>query len=118
MGIEVWIPVLGVAATILLVIVGLLNFSIFRRQLSAAREQIDTAVRQLELASRQPDLYLIQRAISETSDHVRLIVEKPYLRPYFYESATWREGDVATRDEILAMGELMLNHFASALMHS
>ena len=118
MRLDFWIPVLGVAATILLVVVGLLNFSVFRRQLQLAREQIDTAVRQLELASKQPDLHLIQRAIAETSDHVRVLVEKPYLRPYFYDNVPWSEGDRATRDELLAMGELMLNNFASALMHS
>src|SRR5215210_1467304 len=76
MGAEFWVPVLGLRATILLVVVGLLNFSVFRRQLQLAREQIDTAVRQLELARKQPDLYLIQRAIAQTSDHVRLIVDK------------------------------------------
>jgi hypothetical protein len=102
----------------LLVVVGLLNFSVFVRQLRLAREQMNTAVRQLELASKQPDLYLIQRAITETSDHARLMVERPYLRPYFYEGAEWREGDRATRDEVLAMAEVMLNNFASALMHS
>jgi hypothetical protein len=115
---EFWIPVLGLAATILLVVVGLLNFSIFRRQLQVAREQIATAVNQLEIARKQPDLYLIQRAISEASDHVRLMVEKPYLRPYFYDGLEWKEGDRASRDELLAMAELMLNDFASALMHS
>jgi hypothetical protein len=118
MGSEFWIPVLGVAATILLVVVGLLNFSVFRRQLDLARAQIDTAVRQLELARKQPDLFLIQRAIAEASDHIRLIVEKPYLRKYFYDGVAWHQGDEATRDELLAMGELMLNNFASALMHS
>ena len=118
MGSEFWIPALGLTATILLVVVGLLNFSVFWRQLKLARDQMDTAVRQLELARRQPDLYLIQRAIAETSDHARLIVERPYLRPYFYDRAEWREGDQASRDEVLAMAEVMLNNFASALMHS
>jgi hypothetical protein len=118
MGSEFWIPALGLTATILLVVVGLLNFSVFLRQLKLARDQMDTAVRQLELARKQPDLYLIQRAIAETSDHARLLVERPYLRPYFYESVEWREGDRASRDEVLAMAEVMLNNFASALMHS
>ena len=115
---DFWIPALGLAATLLLVVVGLLNFSVFLRQLKLARDHMDTAVRQLELASKQPDLYLIQRAIAETSDHARLLVERPYLRRYFYEGAEWREGDRASRDEVLAMAELMLNNFASALMHS
>lgn len=113
-----WIPALGLAATMLLVIVGLLNFSVFWRQLELGRDQMDTAVRQLELARKQPDLYLIQRAIAETTDHVRLMVERPYLRPYFYGGAEWKQGDEASEDEVLALGELMLNNFASALMHS
>src|SRR4051812_30278749 len=115
---ELWIPALGLAATMLLVVVGLLNFSVFLRQLKLARDQMDTAVRQLELARKQPDLYLIQRAIAETSDHARLLVERPYLRRYFYAGAEWKQGDEASHDEVLAMAEVMLNNFASALMHS
>ena len=104
---DFWIPILGLTATALLVVVGLLNFSIFRRQLEVAREQIATAVHHLELTRKQPDLYLIQRAIAEASSHVRVMVDKPYLRPYFYEGRQWQEGDRATRDELLAMGELI-----------
>jgi hypothetical protein len=118
MGIEALIGVLGFAATLLLVIVGLLNFSIFRKQLRIAKEQIDTAVRQLEIAQKQPDLYLIPRAVTETSNHLRLFVEHPHLRPYFYSEAEWRPGDEVSLDEIKAMAELILNNFASALMHS
>lgn len=118
MSAEYWISILGLAATTLLVVVGLMNFSIFRRQLEVAHEQIDTAVHQLEITRKQPDLHLIQRAIAETSDHVRVIVERPYLRKYFYDNVPWQSGDEASQDEVLAMGELMLNNFASALMHS
>jgi hypothetical protein len=118
MGIEVWIGVLGFFGTLLLVLVGLMNFSVFRKQLRIAKEQIEHGVRQLEIAQKQPDLHLIQRSITETSDHVRLLVERPYLRPYFYADAEWKAGDTATRDEVLAMAELILNNFASALMHS
>lgn len=118
MGIETWIGVMGFVGTLLLVLVGLLNFTVFTKQLTVAKEQIGTAVRQLEIAQKQPDLHLIQRAITETSDHVRLLVEKPYLRPYFYTGAEWRPGDTASEDEVRAMAELILNNFASALMHS
>ncbi|HEX8276207.1 MAG TPA: hypothetical protein VF615_26445 [Longimicrobiaceae bacterium] len=118
MSIEAWIGVLGIIGTMLLVGVGLLNFSVFTRQLHIAKEQIETAVRHLEIAQQQPDLQLIQRAITETSDHVRLFVERPYLRPYFYADAEWRPGDAASLDEVRAMAELILNNFASALMHS
>src|SRR5512143_1996580 len=118
MSAEFWIPALGLAATPLLVIVGLLNFSVFWRQLKLGRDQMDTAVRQLELARKQPDLYLIQRAIAEATDHLRLMVERPYLRPYFYSGTEWQPHDEASEGEVLALAELMLNNFASALMHS
>lgn len=118
MGKDAWVGVLSIGGTLLLVVVGLLNYSVFRRQLDLARIQIDAAMRQLALAQRQPDLQLIQRAIAETSDHARLLVERPYLRPYFYEGRVWRDGDQASPDEIKSMAELILNNFASALMHS
>ena len=118
MGRDALVGLLSLGGTLLLVAVGLLNYSVFRRQLDVAHRQIDAAMRHLELAQRQPDLHLIQRAIDETSDHARLLVERPYLRPYFYDGRAWREGDRATPDEIKAMAELILNNFASALMHS
>lgn len=118
MGIEVWLGVLGFFGTLLLVLVGLMNFTVFRKQLRIAKEQIEHGVRQLEIAQKQPDLHLIQRSIAETSDHVRLLVERPYLRPYFYDDAEWQADGAATRDEVQAMAELILNNFASALMHS
>lgn len=113
-----WIGLLSLGGTLLLVGVGLLNYSVFRRQLDVAQKQIDAAMRQLALAQRQPDMQLIQRAIAETSDHARLMLERPYLRPYFYDGRAWREGDQATPDELDVMAELILNNFASALMHA
>ena len=118
MGFETLIGVLGFLGTLLLVIVGLLNFSVFRKQLRIAKDQIDTAVRQLEIAQKQPDLFLIPRAVTETSNHLRLFVERPQLRRYFYSEAEWHSGDEVSLDEIRAMAELILNNFASALMHS
>lgn len=118
MGIEWLIPLLSFLGTLLLVLVGLLNFSVFRKQLRIAKEQIDTAVRQLEIAQKQPDLYLIQRAVTETSNHLLLFVQQPKLRPYFYSDAEWQPGDEVSPDEIKAMAELVLNNFASALMHA
>ena len=118
MGFEPLIGVLGILGTLLLVLVGLLNFSIFRKQLRIAQEQINTAMRQLELAQKQPDLYLIQRAVTETANHLVLFVERPKLRPYFYSEAEWRPDDEVSLDEIKAMAELILNNFASALMHA
>src|ERR1044072_3592540 len=118
MGFEPLIGVLGFMGTLALVIVCLLNFSVFRKHLRIARDQIDTAVRQLEIAQKQPDLYLIQRAVTETANHLVLFVQHPQLRPYFYSEAEWRPGDEVSQDEIKAMAELVLNNFASALMHA
>jgi len=118
MAIQTLIGVLGFMGTLLLVIVGLLNFSVFRKQLRIAKEQIDTAVRQLEIAQKQPDLYLIQRAVTEASNHLLHFVQHPQLRPYFYTDAEWRPEDKVSLDEIKAMAELILNNFASALMHA
>jgi len=95
-----------------------LNFSVFVRQLRAAREQLDTARRQLESARQQPEIQLVQRAMAETSDHLKLLVERPYLRPYFYENKTWADGDKASADEVKAMAELLLDNFASAIIHA
>lgn len=118
MNTELLIPLLTFGGTLLLVLTGLLNFSVFVRQLRAAREQLETARRQLESARQQPEIQLVQRAMTETSDHLRILVERPYLRPYFYESKVWAEGDAASHDEVKAMAELLLNNFASAIIHS
>ena len=118
MTLEALIPLLTVAGTLLLVITGLLNFSVFVRQLRAAQAQLETARQQLESARQQPEIQLVQRAMQEMSDHLALLVGKPYLRPYFYENRAWSGEDQASSDEVKAMAELMLNNFASAIIHS
>ena len=118
MSTETLIPLLTVAGTLLLVVTGLLNFSVFVRQLRHGREQLETARRQLESARQQPEIQLVQRAMSETSDHLKILVQRPYLRPYFYENKAWVEGDQATSDEVKAMAELLLDNLASAIIHS
>ncbi len=115
---ELLISLLTFGGTFLLVVTGLLNFSVFVRQLRAAREQLETARRQLESARQQPELELVQRAMDQTSDHLSILVERPYLRPYFYDNKTWTAGDTATLDEVKTMAELLLNNFASAIIHS
>ncbi len=118
MNTQMWIPILTFGGTLLLVLTGLLNYSVFVRQLRAAREQLNTARRQLEHVSQQPEIQLVQRAMSETSDHLKLLVERPYLRPYFYDNKAWAEGDRASSDEVKAMAELLLDNLASAIIHS
>ena len=115
---EVLISLLTFGGTLLLVVTGLLNFSVFVRQLRAARDQLETARRQLESARQQPEIQLVQRAMDETSGHLRILLERPYLRPYFYENKTWSAGDAASADEVKAMAELILNNLASAIIHS
>lgn len=118
MNTEMLIAVLTIGGTLLLVVTGLLNFSVFVRQLRAAREQLETAQQNLENARQQPEIQLVQRAMDETSDHLKILIERPYLRPYFYDNKIWNETDGVSADEIKAMAELMLNNFASAIIHS
>lgn len=115
---ELLIPLLTIGGTLLLVLTGLLNFSVFVRQLRAAREQLETARRQLESARQQPQIQLVQRAMAETTDYLKIFIERPYLRPYFYDDKAWVEGDKATLNEVKAVAELLLNTFASAIIHS
>ena len=115
---EFWVSVLTVGATLMLVLTGLLNFSVFVRQLRASRELLETAKWQLESAREQPEIQLFHRAMSETSDHLRVLIERPYLRPYFYENKAWSPGDEATADEVKLMAELLLDNLASAIIHS
>ena len=115
---ELLFPLLTIGGTLLLVLTGLLKFSVLVRQLRATRQQLETARRLLESARQQPEIQLVQRAMTEASDHLRILIERPYLRPYFYENKSWAEGDVASGDEVKAMAELLLNNFASAIIHS
>lgn len=112
------LSVLAVSGTLLLVLTGLLNFSVFLRQLRSTREQLETTRRMLENARQQPEIQLVQRAMLATSEHLGLLVEKPYLRPYFYDNTAWAEGDKASSDEVKAMAELLLDNLASAIIHS
>jgi hypothetical protein len=115
---QFWLPFLTVGATLLLVLTGLMNFTVFLRQLRASREMLDTARRQLESARLQPEIQLYHHAMSQTSEHLALLVQRPYLRPYFYDNRTWAAGDQATQDEVNAMAELVLDNLASAIIHS
>lgn len=63
-------------------------------------------------------MHLVQRAMTETSEHLKLLVERLYLRPYFYDNKAWQEGDRAMSDEVSAMSELLLDNLASAIIHS
>ncbi|MDP9177814.1 MAG: hypothetical protein M3O61_09055 [Gemmatimonadota bacterium] len=116
--IQNWVPLLTIVASLLLVLTSALNFSVFLRQLRASREQLETARRQLESARQGPEILLVQRAMSETSDHLKTLIDRPYLRPYFYDNKAWAEGDKASLDEVKAMAEMILNNFASAIIHS
>jgi hypothetical protein len=110
MNTDLLIPLLTIGGTLLLVLTGVLNFTVFVRQLRTAREQLETANRQLGSARQQPEIQLVQRAMSETSDHLRILIERPYLRPYFYENRPWAEGDAASGEEVSDLRLLLLPH--------
>ena len=116
--VDTLMSLLAASGTLLLVLTGLLNFSVFVRQLRSGREQLETTRRLLENARQQPEIQLMQRAMTETSDHLRVLVERPYLRPYFYENKARAPGDKASSDEVKAMAELLLDNLASAIIHS
>jgi type II secretory pathway pseudopilin PulG len=80
---ELLVSLLSFGGTLLLVLTGLMNFSVFIRQLRYAREQLETARRQLEQAQQQPEIQLILRAMGEISEYHHFFVERPSLRPYF-----------------------------------
>ena len=115
---EQWVPLLTIVGTLLLVLTSALNFSVFLRQLKASRAQLETARRQLESARQGPEILLVQRAMSESSDHLKILMDKPYLRPYFYDNKTWSAGEEGNIHEVKLMAELILNNFASAIIHS
>lgn len=115
---EQWVPLLTIVGTLLLVLTSALNFSVFLRQLKASRAQLETARRQLESARQGPEILLVQRAMSESSDHLKILIDKPYLRPYFYDNKAWSPREEGTIDEVKLMAELILNNFASAIIHS
>jgi len=56
--------------------------------------------------------------MAETTDYLKIFIERPYLRPYFYDDKPWAEGDAASPNEVKAVAELLLNNFASAIIHS
>ncbi len=118
MNLDAIIPFLAAAGTLLLVVTSLLNFSVFVRQLRAGREQLETTQRLLENARQGGEIQLVQRAMVETSDHLKVLVQHPHLRPYFYENKAWSEGDRASSDEVKLMAELLLDNLASAIIHS
>lgn len=118
MTIDSIIPIMAAIGTLLLVVTGLLNYSVFMRQLRSGREQLETTRRLLDNARQQPEIQLMQRAMMETSNHLGILVERPYLRPYFYDNQKWHEGDRATSDEVKVMAEFLLDNLASAIIHS
>lgn len=67
------------SGTLLLAVTGLLNFSVFLRQLRSIREQLETTQHMHENARQQPEIQLVQRALLPTSEHLGILVEKPYL---------------------------------------
>ena len=87
---ELLISLLTFGGTLLLVVTGLLNFSVFVRQLRAAREQLETARRQLESARQQPQIQLVQQDLKRNLN-IELAITKNDYTTYFgrYAEGKW-----------------------------
>lgn len=117
MNTELLIPLLTFGGTLLLVVTGLLNFSVFVRQFAPRGTSFETARRQLESARQQPQIQPVQRAmeiwsaptersgggafdscsrrskaVSRSACHRTPKSTLGNRHPYFYDNKAWVEG--------------------------
>lgn len=119
------VAVIGLGGTALIATVGFANFYNSRQLLNAAnkqliamQDQLAQAQRQLLNAEKQPQMQLLQRSVEETNDYLRALLEHPQLRPFFYDNRPLPVGEDVLHAQIMMMAELMLNNFASSIIHS
>lgn len=62
-------------------------------------------------------LTLYQRMTNEWRDHLKVFVEKPYLRPYFEEAKEFTAGD-EHRQEVLAIADVRLDVMDAVLTYA
>jgi len=58
---------------------------------------------------------LIRNAFVEMSEFLQIFVEKPHLRPFFYEGRSIPTGDAKLDAEVAALTEWILTNFATAI---
>jgi hypothetical protein len=119
------VALIGLGGTGIIAAVGFMNFVTARQSLRATREQLaavqkqlENAQRQLETAQQQPNIQLIQQSVSDIMDYLHVLIQHYDLRDYFYSGREIGAENAATRNQVLLIAELMLNRFASAIIHS
>lgn len=102
------VALIGLGGTLVLALVALLNLATNRRLLIRVG-------RQLEIAESQAEMTLIRNAFVEMSEFLQIFVERPHLRPFFYEGREFPTGDEGLDNEVAAMAEWVLTNFATAI---
>lgn len=105
---QILVSVLGVVGTLLLAFVAVLN-------LVTSRQLLVRVSRQLEIAESQSEMNLIQNAFVEMSEFLQIFVDKPHLRPYFYEGLETPTGNSNLDAEVAALAEWILTNFATGI---
>jgi hypothetical protein len=105
---SVIVSLVGLAGSVLLAIVALLS-------LSTSRQLLQLVSRQLEIAENQAEMKLIRNAFIEMSQFMQIFVDKPHLRPYFYDCAETPTGDERLDNEVASLSEWILTNFATAI---
>lgn len=102
------ISIVGLFGSLILALVAVLN-------LMTSRQLLIRVNRQLEIAESQSEMNLIRNAFVEMSEFLQIFVEKPHLRPYFYDDEVVPDGDEILRAEVSALAEWILTNFATAI---
>ena len=105
---QIWVSLIGLAGTLLLAFVAALN-------LVTSRQLLVRVSRQLEIAESQTEMNLLRNAFVEMSEFLQIFVEKPHLRPFFYEGMSIPTGDAKLDAEVAALTEWILTNFATAI---
>lgn len=105
---EVILSLVSLAGSLVLALVAALN-------LFTSRQLLVRVSRQLEIAENQSEMTLIRNAFIEMSEFLQIFVEKPHLRPFFYDNKPTPSGDELLDAEVAAMAEWILTNFATAI---
>jgi len=105
---EIIVSLIGLAGTLVLALVAALN-------LFTSRQLLVRVSRQLTIAENQSEMTLIRNAFIEMSEFLQIFVDKPHLRPFFYEGKEIPTGDEKLDAEVAALAEWILTNFATAI---
>ncbi len=102
------ISLVGLIGSLVIALVAILS-------LLTSRQLLIRVGKQLEIAESQSEMNLIRNAFIEMSEFLQIFVEKPHLRPYFYDDLEVPADDELLRDEVNSMAEWILTNFATAI---